>query len=159
MEGIGPRQERVCPDCRGTLFVEDHAAGDIVCKVHTLLGVQQTAPGEVALYMACKELKAITCAENQQFVLLKHACVLRNSVGAIRKPCDSLCNAQKPQFCWCSLVGWWLKPTSSMRGRSGEHLVTRWVHGGVYKCIHCSLPQLSSQYLLAHCHGATAKQK
>lgn len=30
----GPlRQERVCPDCKGFDFVEDHARGDIVCKV------------------------------------------------------------------------------------------------------------------------------
>lgn len=27
------RQERVCPDCKGRDFVEDHAAGDIVCRV------------------------------------------------------------------------------------------------------------------------------
>jgi ribosomal protein S27E len=33
MEPLGPRRERVCPDCRGIDFVEDHAAGDIICRV------------------------------------------------------------------------------------------------------------------------------
>eukprot|EP00775_Hariotina_reticulata_P013110 gene13110-13238_t len=32
MEGAGLRQERRCADCGGWDFVEDHAAGDIVCK-------------------------------------------------------------------------------------------------------------------------------
>lgn len=32
----GPlRQERMCQDCHGIEFVEDHARGDIVCKVGT----------------------------------------------------------------------------------------------------------------------------
>jgi hypothetical protein len=35
-EGAHIRQERVCPDCRGRDFVEDHAAGDIVCRVRAL---------------------------------------------------------------------------------------------------------------------------
>ena len=32
----GVRAQRVCPDCSGTIFVEDHAAGDIICKVRTM---------------------------------------------------------------------------------------------------------------------------
>jgi hypothetical protein len=32
-DGAHLRQERQCPDCRGTDFVEDHSAGDIVCRV------------------------------------------------------------------------------------------------------------------------------
>jgi len=34
MDGVPVgRQERQCPDCGGFDFVEDHAAGDVVCTV------------------------------------------------------------------------------------------------------------------------------
>jgi hypothetical protein len=33
MDVAGPRIARTCPDCRACDFVEDHAAGDIICKV------------------------------------------------------------------------------------------------------------------------------
>lgn len=32
-EGAALRQQRKCGDCGGFDFVEDHAAGDIVCRV------------------------------------------------------------------------------------------------------------------------------
>jgi hypothetical protein len=35
------REERVCGDCGGKDFVEDHAAGDIVCRV----SIMQAAAG------------------------------------------------------------------------------------------------------------------
>lgn len=34
--GAQIKHERICPDCRQTDFVEDHAAGDIVCRVRVL---------------------------------------------------------------------------------------------------------------------------
>jgi hypothetical protein len=33
MEGVGPRLERVCPNCGGRDMVEVHSEGDVVCKV------------------------------------------------------------------------------------------------------------------------------
>lgn len=38
------KQERKCPDCNGIQFVEDHANGDIVCKVTELLNSKCICP-------------------------------------------------------------------------------------------------------------------
>jgi hypothetical protein len=46
-EGAQIKHERQCPDCRGRDFVEDHAAGDIVCRVRAS-GLHHTAVAAVA---------------------------------------------------------------------------------------------------------------
>jgi len=69
MEGVGPRLERVCPNCGGKDMVEVHSEGDIVCKVRAVrvsraaraVGAQGAGSLAAALATAAAAAAAALC--------------------------------------------------------------------------------------------------